>query len=146
MFCSCIPSYPVDEIVATVGEFESSQGYGDYCNKANMEYTKYQFCKAKPINFENNRYFKKINLLDYNILIECLNKFKDEAQKHFDTDGDDLILSVFYLDLSQIDSEDYLYMTYHGTSIDNGITTLTQFSIYFFDVQDYILYQLNYNT
>lgn len=131
-----------DRVLSSLGKYEShefytSGGFQDY-----TDYAKYYFSKA---NITDNNYFSQIQSTDLDTLNEHLDDFEGWIGL-YKQDYPEMEIAIYYdFDRSLIDTEDYFCLGSEKVTFENGITSLVNYDIYFFDIQTNVLYYFHNN-
>ena len=137
MLASCgVPSRQ-NEVLASLGEFESKQvwTYGEFQDYADFGY--YRFSSAE---LEENPYFQKVSEADSETILEFIDNFEQWVDTFRKSDADaDLVLNYSF-DRSIIDEEDYFYI-YEGEDHPR----FGCYDVWLFDVQTNMLYYFHNN-
>ena len=131
-----------DKIVASLGKYEShefftSGGFQDY-----TDYAKYHY---KSTNVEENKYLKKVQESDKEVILVHLDDFEGWVEAIKDNDASNEVVVNYDFDREIIDTEDYFYIDSEEETWDDGETALVKYNIYLFDTQTQVLYYFHNN-
>lgn len=131
-----------DKVVASLGEYESrefftSGGFQDYADYAIYHY--------KSTNVEENKYLKKVQESDKEVILVHLDVFEVWIEAIKNNDASNEVVVNYDFDREIIDTEDYFYIDSKEETWDDGETALVKHNIYLFDTQTQILYYFHNN-
>ena len=138
-FTSCSAK---DKVIGSLGKYEkeeffTSGGFQDYTDYAKYYYT--------SVDFENNKYFKKINEKDLTAINTHLDDFESWIETIKDGRPSNEVVVNYDFNRSIIDTEDYLYIDSEEHTWDDGSTSLVRYNVYLFDTQTQVLYYFHNN-
>ncbi len=142
MFClgGCF-EMPVDEVLASLGdythkEFYTSGGFQDF-----TDYAKYHY---DDVDLKDNPYLKQVNDENISEFYEYLESFEGWVHVHAEDDPENELVREYDFNTDVISEDDYVYVknNYDG---DNGNFRFSDYDIYFFDSQSKILYFFHNN-
>ena len=131
-----------DKAIASLGEYDkedffTSGGFQDYTDYAKYYYT--------SVDFEKNKYFKKINEKDLTAINTHLDDFERWIDTIKDSNPSSEVVVNYDFNRSIIDTEDYLYIDSEEHTWDDGSTSLVRYNVYLFDTQTQVLYYFHNN-
>lgn len=131
-----------DKVVASLGKYEShefftSGGFQDY-----TDYAKYHY---KSTNVEENKYLKKVQESDKEVILVHLDDFEVWIEAIKNNDASNEVVVNYDFDREIIDTEDYFYIDSEEETWDDGETALVKYNIYLFDTQTQVLYYFHNN-
>lgn len=130
-------SIPKDDVLDSLGKYESKQfftsgGFQDF-----TDYAKYCF---DSVDFSDNSYFQILTESSRENLEAHIDDFEDWIQAISDTDADNEVVVNYDFDRSVISDADYIYIY-----DDPDYPELGNYNVYFFDVETNILYYFHNN-
>lgn len=130
-------SIPKDDVLDSLGKYESKQfftsgGFQDF-----TDYAKYCF---DSVDFSDNSYFQIVTESSRENLEAHIDDFEDWIQAISDTDADNEVVVNYDFDRSVISDADYIYIY-----DDPDYPELGNYNVYFFDVETNILYYFHNN-
>ena len=130
-------SIPKDDVLDSLGKYESKQfftsgGFQDF-----TDYAKYCF---DSVDFSDNSYFQIITESSRENLEAHIDDFENWVQAVSDTDADNEVVVNYDFDRSVISDADYIYIY-----DDPDYPELGNYNVYFFDVETNILYYFHNN-
>lgn len=130
-------SIPKDDVLDSLGKYESKQfftsgGFQDF-----TDYAKYCF---DSVDFSDNSYFQILTESSRENLEAHIDDFEDWIQAISDTDADNEVVVNYDFDRSVISDTDYIYIY-----DDPDYPELGNYNVYFFDVETNILYYFHNN-
>ncbi len=131
-----------DEVLVSLGEYDSCVFYSEGLFQDFTDYAKYYYTKA---NVEGNEYFAKIQEDDLSIINEHIYDFEIWVELLKDGDVSSELAINYDFDRSIIDEEDYIYIDSEKHTWDDGTTSLVNYDVYFFDTQTLVLYYFHNN-
>lgn len=130
-------SIPKDDVLDSLGKYESKQfftsgGFQDF-----TDYAKYCF---DSVDFSDNSYFQILTESSRENLEAHIDDFEDWIQAISDTDADNEVVVNYDFDRSVISDADYIYIY-----DDPDYPELGNYNVYYFDVETNILYYFHNN-
>ena len=130
-------SIPKDDVLDSLGKYESKQfftsgGFQDF-----TDYAKYCF---DSVDFSDNSYFQIITESSRENLEAHIDDFEDWIQAISDTDADNEVVVNYDFDRSVISDTDYIYIY-----DDPDYPEFGNYNVYYFDVETNILYYFHNN-
>ncbi len=130
-------SVPEDEVLNSLGEYESkvyftSGGFQDY-----TDYAKYTF---DDVDFSKNKYFTKISVGSKEELITHIENFEEWIESLKSSVPDNEVVTGYDFEPSVISQADYLYIY-----DDPDYPELGSYTVYFFDMESMTLYYFHNN-
>ena len=131
-----------DKVMASLGEYEkeeffTSGGFQDYTDYAKYYYT--------SVDFENNKYFKKVKETDFTAIHTHLDDFESWIGSIGDSVPSNEVVVNYDFDRGIVDTEDYFYIDSEEHTWDDGSTSLVKYNVYLFDTQTQVLYYFHNN-
>ena len=131
-----------DKVIASLGEYEkeeffTSGGFQDYTDYAKYYYT--------SVDFENNKYFKKVKETDFTAIHTHLDDFENWIESIGDSVPSNEVVVNYDFDRGIVDTEDYFYIDSEEHTWDDGSTSLVKYNVYLFDTQTQVLYYFHNN-
>ena len=131
-----------DKVVASLVKYENrefftSGGFQDF-----TDYAKYHYIY---INVEENKYLKKVQETDMEVIDEHLDDFERWIEAIKESDASNEVVVNYDFDREIIDTEDYFYIDSEEIIWSDGDTSLARYNIYLFDTQTQILYYFHNN-
>lgn len=128
-----------DKVLASLGKYEQKK---NFISGGFQDYTSYAKYRYSSFNLEKNKYLKKIDENDLDTIDAYLADFENWIKEE-DTSSE--IVVNYDFNRAIIDTNDYFYIDSNEVTLDDGITLVTSFDIYFFDTKDQILYYFHNN-
>ena len=130
-------SIPKDDVLDSLGKYESKQfftsgGFQDF-----TDYAKYCF---DSVDFSDNSYFQIITESSRENLEAHIDDFENWVQAVRDTDADNEVVVNYDFDRSVISDTDYIYIY-----DDPDYPEFGNYNVYYFDVETNILYYFHNN-
>lgn len=130
-------SIPKDDVLDSLGKYESKQfftsgGFQDF-----TDYAKYCF---DSVDFSDNSYFQIITESSRENLEAHIDDFENWVQAVRDTDADNEVVVNYDFDRSVISDSDYIYIY-----DDPDYPEFGNYNVYYFDVETNILYYFHNN-
>ena len=130
-------SIPKDDVLDSLGKYESKQfftsgGFQDF-----TDYAKYCF---DSVDFSDNSYFQIITESSRENLEAHIDDFEKWVQAVSDTDADNEVVVNYDFDRSVISDSDYIYIY-----DDPDYPEFGNYNVYYFDVETNILYYFHNN-
>lgn len=130
-------SIPKDDVLDSLGKYESKQfftsgGFQDF-----TDYAKYCF---DSVDFSDNSYFQIITESSRENLEAHIDDFEKWVQAVRDTDADNEVVVNYDFDRSVISDSDYIYIY-----DDPDYPEFGNYNVYYFDVETNILYYFHNN-
>ena len=130
-------SIPKDDVLDSLGKYESKQfftsgGFQDF-----TDYAKYCF---DSVDFSDNSYFQIITESSRENLEAHIDDFEKWVQAVRDTDADNDVVVNYDFDRSVISDSDYIYIY-----DDPDYPEFGNYHVYYFDVETNILYYFHNN-
>ena len=130
-------SIPKDDVLDSLGKYESKQfftsgGFQDF-----TDYAKYCF---DSVDFSDNSYFQIITESSRENLEAHIDDFENWVQAVRDTDADNEVVVNYDFDRSVISDSDYIYIY-----DDPDYREFGNYNVYYFDVETNILYYFHNN-
>ena len=130
-------SIPKDDVLDSLGKYESKQfftsgGFQDF-----TDYAKYCF---DSVDFSDNSYFQIITESSRENLEAHIDDFEKWVQAVSDTDADNEVVVNYDFDRSVISDSDYIYIYDNPDYPEFG-----NYNVYYFDVETNILYYFHNN-
>ncbi|MGM9634643.1 MAG: hypothetical protein ACI3YE_00665 [Candidatus Avispirillum sp.] len=130
-------SIPKDDVLDSLGKYESKQfftsgGFQDF-----TDYAKYCF---DSVDFSDNSYFQIITESSRENLEAHIDDFENWIQAISDTDADNEVVVNYDFDRSIISDADYVYIY-----DDPDYAEFGNYNVYYFDVETNILYYFHNN-
>lgn len=130
-------SIPKDDVLDSLGKYESKQfftsgGFQDF-----IDYAKYCF---DSVDFSDNSYFQIITESSRENLEAHIDDFENWVQAVRDTDADNEVVVNYDFDRSVISDTDYIYIY-----DDPDYPEFGNYNVYYFDVETNILYYFHNN-
>ena len=140
LLASC--AVPENKVVASLGKYDhhvffTSGGFQDF-----TDYAKYTYSTPK---LSGNAYLKQIRETDLAAIHTHLDDFEGWIETIRSSDASNEVVVHYDFDRKIIDTEDYIYIDSEEHTWSDGHTSLVKYSIYFFDVQTYVLYYFHSN-
>lgn len=133
---------PQDKVAVSLGAYKNrvfftSGGFQDF-----TDYAKYTYSTPK---LSGNAYLKQIRETDLAAIHTHLDDFEGWIETIRSSDASNEVVVHYDFDRKIIDTEDYIYIDSEEHTWSDGHTSLVKYSIYFFDVQTYVLYYFHSN-
>lgn len=131
-----------DNVVASLGNFESKSYYSSGGFQDYTDYAKYCFTS---FDATKNQYLKRIQDDDLLTINMHLDDFEDWIKTIENGDSSNEVVVNYDFDRSIIDTEDYIFIDSEEHTWSDGHTSLVRYNIYFFDTQSNVLYYFHNN-
>ncbi len=131
-----------DKAIASLGEYEkeeffTSGGFQDYTDYAKYYYT--------SVDFENNKYFKKVKETDFTAINTHLDDFENWIESIRNSVPSNEVVVNYDFDRGIVDTEDYFYIDSEEHTWEGGMTAFVRYNVYLFDTQTQVLYYFHNN-
>lgn len=126
-----------DQVLATLGKYDSKEFWTHGAFQDYTDYAKYQF---SSVSFEGNPYFSVVSESDLPIIRAFLDNFEKWVASIKETDAADELAISYDFDRSLMDAGDFFYL-YE----DEDYPKFGCYDLYFFDSQTQVLYYFHSN-
>lgn len=131
-----------DKVLFSLGKYDD---YVFYTHGEFQDYTDYAKYYYSSVNIDNNKFFTKIKKSDFTKINEHLDDFEDWIETFKSNDASCEIVVNYDFDREIIDTNDYIYIDSEKYTWEDGITSLVNYNVYFFDSQTLVLYYFHNN-
>ncbi|MBR2889592.1 MAG: hypothetical protein IKC09_04870 [Oscillospiraceae bacterium] len=131
-----------NEVVASLGVYESREFYTSGGFQDFTDYAKYYFGSAEVVN---NVYFTKVRERDFAELNRLLDNFESWIQIIRRDDQTSSVVVNYDFERKIIDLEDYIYVESEEHTWPDGHISLVNYNVYIFDWQTQVLYYFHNN-
>lgn len=128
---------PVDEVLSSLGDYNTSEFYSEGEFQDYTDYAKYYY---DNVSFENNEFFKIMTDTDREHLLQHIENFEQWLDDIEEANPVSELVSSYDFDESVISDDDYLYIYDDPDYLDYG-----NYDVYFFDTQSLTLYYFHNN-
>ena len=127
-----------DQVIKSLGTYKEKEFYSNGGFQDATDYAKYAY--DSNIDIEYHYYLKRIE--DDNQLLSYINDFESVVEGCSETSE---LVQGYDFNRKLIDSNDYYYIDMKETTFDSGLTIVTNYTIYFYDIQSNVLYYFHHS-